>query len=80
MVAQMFTFPVAPVAPLAAHAPAVVNCDDPDPKLKVRTSPEELLVLQVPVVSPLMVTVSYSHVFAAEIVNVNGYVRFSAPF
>ena len=72
---------VAPVADgkkPAAHAPAVPWSDEPLPKLMAREMPIPFPVFQVPVVSPAIVTVLYSNVFAELIVNVNGYDLFAS--
>ena len=62
---------VCPVAPkmlaVLVHAPAVPNPEEPTLKAKPISIPTELLVNHVPVVSPAIVTVLYSHVFAEEI-------------
>ena len=74
------TEPVAATPPPLAHAPAVFDSLLPVPKLKRMPIPVLFVVFQVPVVSPTMVIVLYSHVFADATVYVNGYVLVKSAF
>ena len=66
--------PTTDVAPVAdaklepAHEPAEPESVEPAPRLNVTHNPPLLSEFHVPVVSPVIVTVFCSHVFAAEIV------------
>ena len=66
---------VAPVAPkycVPAQEPAVPLNEEPTPRPNHNLKLQALLVAQVPVVSPAIVTVFFSQVSADEIVYVNG--------
>lgn len=61
------TAPELEIKLLPLHDPAVPVRSGPAPRLKVRFIPSPVVVSQVPLVSPGMVTVLYSQVLAAEI-------------
>ena len=68
------TLPVGEI-PVVPHALAVLSLAEPVPKLNTTPIPRPLSVSQVPVVSPVIVIVLYSQVFATLMVKGNGYLR-----
>jgi hypothetical protein len=57
--------PAAPIKPPATHVPIVAVCKEvPHIILKSNSIPTALVVFQVPVISPGIVTVFHSHVLA----------------